>query len=103
MYSLELNRPVSFPAGTAGGSNQSPAWSGDGTKIAFSSSRSGDPEIWVADASGANLRRLTNFAGPDVSPTWNPRTNAQIGVGERTHRVAADLHHGPGRRQRAAA
>ncbi len=29
----------------AGGSNQSPAWSGDGTKIAFSSSRSGDPEI----------------------------------------------------------
>jgi TolB protein len=79
MYSLELNRLVSFPAGTAGGSNQSPAWSGDGTKIAFSSSRSGDPEIWVADASGANLRRLTFFAAdPDVAPTWNPRTNAQL-------------------------
>ena len=78
MYSLDLNRMVSFPAGTAGGSNQSPAWSGDGTKIAFSSSRSGDPEIWMADAGGANLRRLTNFAGPDVSPTWNPRTNAQL-------------------------
>jgi TolB protein len=78
MYSLELNRPVAFPAGTAGGSNQSPAWSGDGARIAFSSSRTGDPEIWVADQSGANLRRLTNFSGPDVSPTWNPRTNAQI-------------------------
>lgn len=78
LYSLELGRLVSFPAGTAGGSNQSPAWSGDGTKIAFSSSRSGDPEIWVADANGANLRRLTSFRGPDVSPTWNPRTNAQI-------------------------
>ncbi|MGD0681703.1 MAG: translocation protein TolB [Terracidiphilus sp.] len=78
MYSLELFRLVNFPAGTAGGSNQSPAWSGDGTKIAFSSSRSGDPEIWVAEASGSNLRRLTNFAGPDVAPTWNPRTNAQL-------------------------
>jgi len=78
MYSLELNRAVNFSAGTAGGANQSPAWSGDGTKIAFSSSRSGDPEIWVCDASGANLRRLTTFKGPDVSPTWNPRTNAQI-------------------------
>jgi TolB protein len=78
MYSLELFRIVNFPAGTAGGSNQSPAWSGDGTKIAFSSSRSGDPEIWVADAGGANLHRLTNFAGPDVAPTWNPRTNAQL-------------------------
>jgi len=78
MYSLELGRLVSFPAGTAGGSNQSPAWSGDGTKIAFSSSRSGDPEIWITDSSGANPRRLTSFRGPDVSPTWNPRTNAQL-------------------------
>ena len=78
MYSLDLGRIVSFPAGTVGGSNQSPAWSSDGTKIAFSSSRSGDPSIWVADASGANAHRLTSFRGPDVSPTWNPKTNAQI-------------------------
>ncbi len=78
MYSLELNRMVSFPGGTAGGSNQSPAWSADGTKIAFSSSRSGDPEIWVADANGGNLQKATAFRGPDVSPTWNPRSNAQI-------------------------
>src|ERR1700751_6125762 len=73
MYSQDLGRLVSFPGGTAGGSNQSPAWSADGTKIAFSSSRSGDPEIWVADASGGNLHKLTSFPGPDVSPTWNPR------------------------------
>src|SRR5579862_6657712 len=32
MYSVELGRMVSFPGGTAGGSNQSPAWSADGTK-----------------------------------------------------------------------
>ena len=78
MYSLELGRMVSFPAGGGGGTNQSPAWSSDGTKIAFSSSRSGDPEIWVADASGGNLHKLTAFHGPDVSPTWNPRTNTQV-------------------------
>ncbi len=78
MYSLELNRLVSFPAGTVGGANQSPAWSGDGSRIAFSSSRSGDPEIWVTDATGANPHRITFFRGPDVGPTWNPRTNAQI-------------------------
>ncbi len=78
MYSLDLGRLVSFPGGSAGGSNQSPAWSGDGTKVAFSSARSGDPEIWVADASGGDLHKLTSFRGPDVSPTWNPKTNAQI-------------------------
>jgi TolB protein len=78
MFSLELGRTVNFPAGTAGGSNQSPAWSADGSKIAFSSSRTGDAEIYVADASGGNLRKLTSFRGPDVAPTWNPRTNAQL-------------------------
>jgi len=78
MYSLELGRLVSFPGGTAGGASQSPAWSSDGTKIAFSSSRSGDPEIWITDASGGSPRKVTAFRGPDVAPTWNPRTNAQL-------------------------
>ena len=78
MFSLELHRMVAFPAGTAGGSNLSPAWSADGSKIAFSSARTGDPEIWVSDPNGGNLRRLTSFRGPDVAPTWNPRTNAQL-------------------------
>ncbi len=54
MFSLDLNRLVNFPAGAEGNLNQSPAWSSDGAKIAFASSRSGDPEIWVADASGGN-------------------------------------------------
>jgi TolB protein len=78
MFSLELNRLVAFPAGGAGGGNFSPSWSADGSKVAFSSSRSGDPEIWVADAGGGNLRKLTSFRGPDIAPCWNPRTNAQI-------------------------
>jgi TolB protein len=78
MYSLELNRYVAFPAGTAGGANQSPAWSADGSKIAFSSSRTGNPEIWLSDASGGNLHKLTSFKGPNVGPTFNPRTGAQI-------------------------
>jgi len=76
MYSMDLNRLVSFPR--FGGSNFSPAWSGDGTRLAFSSSRSGDPEIYVVDQSGANLKRITSFKGPDVSPVWNRKTNAQI-------------------------
>lgn len=76
IYSLELNRMVSFPH--MGGTNLSPAWSGDGTKLAFSSSRGGNPEIYVADASGGSLRSMTNSKGPDVSPVWNRKTNAQM-------------------------
>jgi TolB protein len=76
MYSLDLNRTVNFPH--LGGTNLSPAWSGDGTKLALSSSRSGSPEICVTDASGGNLHCVTTAKGPDVSPTWNRKTNSQI-------------------------
>jgi TolB protein len=76
MYSVDLNRLVSFPH--FGGTNLSPAWTPDGLHLAFSSSRTGDPEIYMVDASGGDLRRLTNSHGPDVSPVWNHKTGAQI-------------------------
>jgi TolB protein len=76
MFSLDLGRLVAFPAW--GDTTLSPAWSSDGTKLAFSSARTGDPDIYVCDASGNNEHRITAFRGPDVSPTWNPKSNGQI-------------------------
>lgn len=76
MYSLILGRAVNFPA--VGGTNISPAWSPDGREVAYSSSRSGDPEIWISDANGALARQITHFRGPDSSPTYNPKTGSQI-------------------------
>jgi len=76
MYSFDLNRMVSFPR--FGGMNLSPSWSPDGSKLAMSSSRNGYPNIFVLDASGGNMKRLTSGQGPDVSPTWNRKTGAQI-------------------------
>ena len=76
MYSLDLNRMVAFPAW--GDTTLSPAWSSDGAKLAFSSARSGNPDIYVCDASGAGAHRVTAFLGPNVSPVWNPKTNSQI-------------------------
>ncbi|MGA7694065.1 MAG: Tol-Pal system beta propeller repeat protein TolB [Candidatus Sulfotelmatobacter sp.] len=76
MYSLDLNRLVSFPR--FGGTNLSPAWSPDGAKLAVSSSRGGNSQIYVCDANGANLHRMTSGKGPDVSPAWNRKTGAQI-------------------------
>jgi TolB protein len=67
---------VSFPA--FGGANLSPTWTPDSQRIAFSSSRSGDPEIYIADNSGTGLKRITNSKGPDVSPVFNPKTGSQI-------------------------
>jgi TolB protein len=76
MYSLILGRMISFPE--VGGTNVTPSWSPDSREIAYSSSRSGDPEIWISDASGSLARQITHFRGPDVSPAYNPKTGAQI-------------------------
>jgi Tol biopolymer transport system component/DNA-binding winged helix-turn-helix (wHTH) protein len=53
--------------------DREPALSPDSSLIAFVSTRSGTPEIWVSDASGASARRLTSFGGPQVgAPSWSP-------------------------------
>jgi TolB protein len=76
MYSIDLSRLVTFPA--VGGTTISPAWLPDGLRLAFSSSRTGDPEIYVSNAAGGEVNRVTQSHGPDVSPVWNPKTGAQI-------------------------
>lgn len=52
-----------------------PAWSPDGTKIAFMSTRGGgtEGEIYVMDADGGNVIRLTDNSLKDRQPYWAPR------------------------------
>ena len=76
MYSLDLGRIVNFSH--FGGGNFSPAWSSDSTRLAFSSSMAGDPEIYSVGANGGAAKRLTSSRGSDVAPVWNPKTNGQI-------------------------
>jgi Tol biopolymer transport system component len=50
----------------------SPAWSPDGTRIAFSSERDGNAEIYVMKADGSGVTRLTNTKADDGDPSWSP-------------------------------
>ena len=47
---------------------QSPAWSPDGSKIAYSS----DGDIYISNEDGKGVERITTHRGIDVSPTWSP-------------------------------
>ncbi len=50
-----------------------PAWSPDGSKIAFASNRSGDYDIYVINPDGTGLTNLTNTTNTDEKyPSWNP-------------------------------
>ena len=52
--------------------NSDPAWSPDGSKIAFMSDRDNDIEIYVMEANGSHQKRLTNAPGRDAHPSWSP-------------------------------
>jgi WD40 repeat protein len=49
-----------------------PAWSPDGSKIAFRSDRDGSGEIYAMTADGSGVTRLTQHAALDTRPTWSP-------------------------------
>jgi Tol biopolymer transport system component len=53
-------------------SDTSPAWSPDGSHIAFQSDRDGNWEIYVMEADGSDPRNLTNHEGNDYLPAWSP-------------------------------
>ena len=56
--------------------DESPSWSPDGKRIAFSTDREedGSKEIYVMEADGTNPRNLTKNHQNDFSPEWfNPR------------------------------
>jgi TolB protein len=60
-------------------------WSPDGTKLAFTSNRDGNPEIYVMNAKdGSGLRRVTNNPAIDEAPTWSPNGNQIAWVSDRT-------------------
>ena len=49
-----------------------PIFSPDGTKIAFTSNRDGNTEIYVMNADGTDQTRITNRPGGDSQPNWSP-------------------------------
>lgn len=64
----------------SGFDNNVPSWSPDGANLAFTSNRGGRYEIWVMNADGTNLRRLTSaYYDPVLAaaieqkvPAWSP-------------------------------
>jgi TolB protein len=54
------------------GDNFTPRWSANGRRIAFTSRRDGNFEIYVMDRDGGGQTRLTSDPGSDTYPTWSP-------------------------------
>ena len=63
----EAARLTDFP-----GAEGWPAWSPDGSRIAFHADTNGDFDIWVMNVDGSGLTNLTNDPAEDQYPAWSP-------------------------------
>jgi Tol biopolymer transport system component len=52
--------------------DEDPAWSPDGSRIAFTSYRDGKGDIYIMDPDGSNVLRLTYNPARDSDPAWSP-------------------------------
>jgi TolB protein len=64
------------------------SYSPDGSKVLFVSDRDGDPDIYVMDADGRNVRQLTNEPGYDGGPFFSPDGRW---IAYRTDRLEKDM------------
>ena len=80
---LPTGLPVAYPLMAPDGSNavqlttdadtdSQPAWSPDGTRLAFVSTRTGVVEIWRMNFDGSGQQQHTAEAAVDVDPEWSP-------------------------------
>ena len=46
------------------------SWSPDGSQIVFISNRDGNPEIYIMDMDGGNLKKITNTPEAEQEPQW---------------------------------
>ncbi|HCR00011.1 MAG TPA: hypothetical protein DIU48_11355, partial [Acidobacteria bacterium] len=61
-----------------------PAFSPDGTRVAFNSNRDDNNDIYVANVDGSDMRRITNNPAIDTSPTWSPNGQQIAFTSDRT-------------------
>ncbi|MEM8960840.1 MAG: hypothetical protein AAGD38_05120 [Acidobacteriota bacterium] len=56
----------------ASGIDTNPAWSPDGSQIAFTSDRSGRPNVYVMERDGSNVRRISFDGNYNDGAAWHP-------------------------------
>jgi Tol biopolymer transport system component len=68
-----------------------PAWSPDGSQLAFVRTRGGNDDIAVVASDGSGFHSLTSGAGRDVDPAWSPDGSRIVFASDRDHQGDFDL------------
>ncbi len=68
------------------GTNTGARFSPDGTQVAMTLSGAGNPEVYISNAAGKNIRRLTRTDAVESSPSWSPDGRRLVFTSDRNGR-----------------
>ncbi|MEO7889996.1 MAG: hypothetical protein ABIW19_08340 [Vicinamibacterales bacterium] len=71
---------------------RNPAYSPDGTAVAFDSEADGNSEIYVMNADGSHVRRLTSNPAADMAPAWSSDGTRLAFMSDRGSRAGTDIY-----------
>ena len=71
IYVWNLATQVKTRLTTSTGIDEQATWSPDGSRIAFMSTRTGQPQIWTMSPTGANQVRITWTNTAEKDPAWS--------------------------------
>lgn len=90
IYTIDLATGAIAPLTRDGDwDDEEPRWSPDGSRIAFRSNRSGSYNLYIMDADGGRVTRVTDHPRNDQQPSWLPDGQSLVYSSERDR--------GPGR------
>lgn len=72
IYGMDASGTAGDPLITNQADADNPAYSPGGGKIVFESDLDGDYDLYVMDADGTDVRQLTDLAGDEQDPDWQP-------------------------------
>lgn len=75
VYRMQIQSQQLTPIATGGGKlshEEWPSWSPSGDRVAFTSTREGNQELFVTRIDGGDWTRLSSQPGIDAHPAWSP-------------------------------
>lgn len=72
IYGMDASGTGGDPLMTNQADADNPAYSPGGGKIVFESDLDGDYDLYIMDADGTDIRQLTDLAGDEQNPSWQP-------------------------------
>lgn len=92
IYILDIASNTVVRAVDAAGSNLSPSFSPDGSKLLYSSSVGGNPDIYELTLSNGKTRQLTTLPSIEIQPSYSPDGASFVYVSDKIGRNKPQLY-----------